>query len=117
MGTQQDHFVSLDLPGVPTLSSPSSPSSPSAPSASLRLHSASLPGSESDGSGKGFSICDAEQAEMHRNMARLQQSGFREEECGILYASRISLIEVSARENCGCVRVNVWVEQKLHSSQ
>lgn len=34
---------------------------------------------------------------------------FREEECSILYAGRISLIEVSAWENCGCVRVNVWV--------
>lgn len=40
-----------------------------------------------------------------------------EEECSILYAGRISLIEVSARENCGCMRVNVWVQQRLHSSR
>lgn len=66
---------------------------------------------------KSSSTCDAEQAKKHRNMSRLQQRWFREEECSILYAGRISLIEVSAWENCGCVRVNVWVRQKLHSSQ
>lgn len=46
---------------------------------------------------KKLSTCDAEQAKKkHRNMACLQQRWFREEECSILYAGRISLIEVSA---------------------
>lgn len=70
----------------------------------LHISSVFLPGSGTDRSGfsppslkKKLSTCDAEQAKKkHRNMACLQQRWFREEECSILYAGRISLIEVSA---------------------
>lgn len=46
-----------------------------------------------------------------RNMARLQQRWFKEEECSILYAGRISLIEVSAWENWMCAGSGLGVAE------
>ena len=59
---------------------------------------------------KSSSTCDAERAEKAQGIWHVSSNVGSERRGGrILYAGRISLIEVSAWENCRCMRVNVWV--------